>query len=374
MVPYLDAVTDAFLEEVRRKKPSVLILSGDISQNGEKVNHQELQKKLKRVQEAGVPVLVIPGNHDINHPTPSSFFADERAAVEGPDPEDFYEIYHEFGYDQAVSRDEDSLSYLYQLDEHYWLLMLDSCIYEPVHETGGRIRESTLQWMREQLEAAKEAGALVIPVAHHNLLRESTLYPEECTLKNSKEVIKLLEEYRLPLYISGHLHLQRVKKNVNSPLQEGTYGIHEIVSSCLVIAPCQYGVLRFAEDGSLSYHTEKVDVQDFAERIQEEDPNLADFGQYSRKLLVDTIQNQALAGLTSVSEEKRQEMAELYADLNSAYCSGIPIQTREIKNGQAYAYWKQYRGRNEWFDRLSAILDDTKRDQNSLRLKAGIDF
>ena len=49
--------------------------------------------------------------------------------------------------------------------------------------------------MERQLEEAKEAGAMVIPVAHHNLLKESTLYPEECTLENNREVIDLLEEY-----------------------------------------------------------------------------------------------------------------------------------------------------------------------------------
>ncbi|WP_287895528.1 metallophosphoesterase [Clostridium sp.] len=57
-----------FLEEVRTAHPSALVLSGDLSQNGEKANHEALAEKLERVQAAGIPVLVIPGNHDINHP------------------------------------------------------------------------------------------------------------------------------------------------------------------------------------------------------------------------------------------------------------------------------------------------------------------
>lgn len=374
VVPYLDVIADAFLEEVLKQKPSVLILSGDISQNGEKVNHQELAKKLKRVQDAGIPVLVIPGNHDINHPWAATYFDDKKETAEGVDARGFYDIYHEFGYDQASSRDKDSLSYLYKLDEHYWIMMLDSCIYEPVHETGGRIKDTTLVWMREQLEAAKEAGAMVIPVAHHNLLKESTLYPEECTLENYREVVRLLEEFKLPIYISGHLHLQRVKKNVESPLDEGKYGIHEIVSSSLSIPPCQYGMINWTEDGSFRYHTKEVDISGWAERYQEEDPNLLNFKEYSSRFLIETISSQTFKGLESIPEERKLEMAELYGTLNSAYCSGTPISASRVKNSRTYFYWERYLGASKWFDRLSAILKDTKKDHNSLSLTAGKDF
>lgn len=374
VVPYLDAIADAFLEEVMMKKPSVLILSGDISQNGEKVNHQELAKKLRQVQNAGIPVLVIPGNHDINHPWAASYFDNRKEEAEGTTPETFYEIYHEFGYDQASSRDQASLSYLYKLDDHYRIMMLDSCIYEPVHETGGRIKKETLAWMEQQLKEAEEAGAMVIPVAHHNLLKESTLYPEECTLENNREVIDLLETYHIPVYISGHLHLQRVKKNVGSPLEEGEYGIYEIVSSSLSIPPCQYGIINWTNDGSFRYHTKEVDITGWAARYQEEDPNLLNFKEYSSRFLVDIISSQTFKGLESIPDERKREMAQLYGDLNSAYCSGRPISASKVKSSQTYFYWERYLGASKWFDRLSAILKDTKKDHNSLSLKAGEDF
>ena len=43
---------------VRTAHPSALVLSGDLSQNGEKANHEALAEKLERVQAAGIPVLV----------------------------------------------------------------------------------------------------------------------------------------------------------------------------------------------------------------------------------------------------------------------------------------------------------------------------
>lgn len=374
VVPYLDPIAEAFLEEAVMQRPDVLILSGDISQNGEKVNHQELAKKLRRVQEAGVPVLVIPGNHDINHPWSASYFGDKTEPAEGTTAEDFYEIYHEFGYDQASSRDEESLSYLYKLDERYWLMMLDSCIYEPVQETGGRIKPSTLEWMRGQLDAARDEGVTVIPVAHHNLLDESTLYREECTLENGKEVTALLEEYGLPVYISGHMHLQRIKKHEESPLTEGQYGIYEIVSSSLSIPPCQYGIINWEEDGSFHYRTRQVDVKGWAERYREEDPNFLNFDAYAAQFLVDVVAEQAFKNLEAVPEEQKREMAELFGRLNSAYCAGKKISTAEVKKTPAYLRWSRYQGASRWYDRLTSILRDTKRDHNRLSLKAGIDF
>lgn len=374
IVPYLDAITDAFLEEVVRERPSALILSGDISQNGERKNHEALAEKLHRVQESGIPVLVIPGNHDINHPWAATYFDGKTETAEGTAPEDFYEIYHEFGYDGASSRDQGSLSYVYRIDDRYWVMMLDSCIYEPVHETGGRIRTETLEWMKAQLEEAAAAGATIIPVAHHNLLKESTLYPEECTLENGTEVTELLEEYKIPVYLSGHLHLQRIKKHVNGPSSEDGYGIYEIVTSPLTMSPCQYSVLEWQEDGSLVYHTQKVDVENWALRYGEEDENLLNFSAYADEFLIKTVANQAFMGLETIPEERKQQMAELYGRLNRDYCSGKKISAGEIKKTEAYLYWERYGGTGVWADRLEAILNDTKRDHTFLSLTAGEDF
>lgn len=374
VLPYLDEITDAFLAEVMEQKPSVLILSGDISQDGEKVNHGELARKLRRVQKAGIQVLVIPGNHDINNPWAATFYGDEMVPTETVDADGFYDIYHEFGYDQAADRDVNSLSYLYKLDDRYWMMMLDSCIYFPENEVGGRIRQDTLSWMEEWLSQARQEQVTVIPVGHHNLLNQSTRYPEDCTLENHREVTKLLEEYSIPIYISGHLHLQRIKKNVNGPTSEGQYGIHEVVSSSLSIPPCQYGVLDFTEDGSLNYTTKTVDVAAWAENQGREEEDLLNFAEYSSRFLVDVISSQLYRSVYSIPAERKDAMAEIYGYVNSAYCGGRKINAREIKADNNYFYWERYLGSTKWFDNLSAMLKDTGHDNNSLKLKAGEDF
>ena len=61
---YMSEIPDAFIEDVIKQKPDGLILSGDLTFNGEKKSHEELAEKFKKVEKSGVPVMVIPGNHD----------------------------------------------------------------------------------------------------------------------------------------------------------------------------------------------------------------------------------------------------------------------------------------------------------------------
>lgn len=376
VVEYVDSITDAFLAEAAEKQPDALILSGDLTQNGEKVNHEELAKKLRLLESQGVPVVVIPGNHDINHPSAASFEGTEKKKADNINAEEFYSIYREFGYDEAMDRDEKSLSYIYQADERYWLMMLDSCQYDPENKIGGRIRKETLLWMEKWLERAREEQVMVIPVAHHNLLKESTLYPEDCTLENAVQVIDLLEQYGLPVYISGHLHLQRVKKHGNGgPSQaEESYGIYEIVSDSMVIPPCQYGELRWQEDGSVQYETCPVDVAGWAASQGITDENLLNFPQYSGDFLIETVQNQVYGVLSAIPDDRKFHMAKLYGQINSAYCAGTAVNRRDVKENQMYFYWNRYLGTSEWYENLQAMIKDTGKDHNSLILQAGEDF
>mgnify|MGYP000128659059 FL=1 len=59
-----------------------------------------------------------------------------------------------------MSRDSSSLSYVYALDDRNWLLMLDSCQYEPDNKVEGRLKDSTMAWADEQLARAKEEACL----------------------------------------------------------------------------------------------------------------------------------------------------------------------------------------------------------------------
>lgn len=365
VIQYLPELLEAFLDEVIEEKPSALVLSGDITMNGERMNHEELAGRLARVQDAGVQVLVIPGNHDINNGHAAVYYGAEKESVDSIDGEEFYEIYRRYGYDQALSRDSSSLSYVYALDEKNWLLMLDSCQYEPENKVEGRIKESTLAWMDEQLLKAREQGIFVLPIAHHNLLAQSRMYTTQCAMDNNSEVIDLLQKYRLPLFFSGHLHVQRVRKHKAEPgVDDGAYGIQEIITDALSIPPCQYGEVVWDEDGSISYETRSVDVSGWARKTGSGNPDLLDFEDWSYRYIQKLISDQIRGVVQNLGEDVERSMAATYAGVYIDYYAGRKIDAKGIRNTKGYRWWQRNMPDSYLLRELDSMITDSDRDNN----------
>ena len=365
VIQYLPELLEAFLDEVIEEKPSALVLSGDITMNGERMNHEELAGRLARVQDAGVQVLVIPGNHDINNGHAAVYYGAEKESVDSIDGEDFYEIYRRYGYDQALSRDSSSLSYVYALDEKNWLLTLDSCQYEPENKVEGRIKESTLAWMDEQLLKAREQGIFVLPIAHHNLLAQSRMYTTQCAMDNNSEVIDLLQKYRLPLFFSGHLHVQRVRKHKAEPgVDDGAYGIQEIITDALSIPPCQYGEVVWDEDGSISYETRSVDVSGWARKTGSGNPDLLDFEDWSYRYIQKLISDQIRGVVQNLGEDVERSMAATYAGVYIDYYAGRKIDAKGIRNTKGYRWWQRNMPDSYLLRELDSMITDSDRDNN----------
>lgn len=60
-----EELTDAFIEEVVEAHPTVLILAGDLTFNGAKISHEAFAQKIAPIEQAGIPIIAIPGNHDL---------------------------------------------------------------------------------------------------------------------------------------------------------------------------------------------------------------------------------------------------------------------------------------------------------------------
>lgn len=366
---YSDVLIDVLAEEAIATRPSALVLTGDITLNGERKNHLSLAGKLRRVKEAGIPVLVIPGNHDIKNRNGAVYFGKEREETEYLETgQDFFNIYHEFGYDQAFRRDSESLSYFYELDESHWMLMLDTCQYEDYNHVNGRLKPETMEWMEEYLIQAEEQGIQVLPVGHHNLLSESRLYTVECTMENHMDIIRLFEKYELPLYVSGHLHAQRIKKHKAEPgVAEESYGISEIVLSPYSIPPCQYGLLSWPEDGRMEFVTRQADVEGYAEKIGSTDERLWHFGQYGREFVKEVIEEQVKKTIHGMPKDLKSEMADLYGDLYFDYCAGNSMDQKDKYSTRAYALWERADPDNGYRKDMKQILEDTKQEMHSWR-------
>ena len=369
VVRYMVEIWDAFAEEVIAACPDALILSGDLTINGERLNHQEFAFRLAKIEAAGIPVLVIPGNHDINNPYATQYFGNAQSFVETVSPEMFRAIYAEYGYNEAVSHAPDSLSYLYVLNETTWMLMIDSCIYDPKNEVDGEIKEGTMLWIEQCLKEAYAQGITVIPVAHHNLQELSRVYVEECVIRNHDELLALLEKYLTPAFFSGHLHVQRIMKHIKGPgTPPEVYGITEMVSNALIIPPCQYGRLSLHTDGTMSYHTKNTDVSGWAARRGIQNEDLLNFAQFSDQYIRDVVKNQIYKYIKYISDERKEWMAEFYANLYKDYYAGTLIDYKARTSELGYVWWDKYMNPSVPFRQIEGMLKDSVVNNNNVEI------
>ncbi len=361
MVTYIEEITDAFLEEVTARHPDVLILSGDLTLNGEKQSHEELAEKLRGVEDAGIPVLVVPGNHDINNHQAAGYTGSGRRPAEFTTPEEFREIYGDFGYDEAISEDERSLSYIYELNPSTWFMMLDTCQYTQKARVGGAIRSETYEWIKYWLEQAWNNDIRVIPVAHHNLLDESEIYVDDCTIEHGEQLARILDEWEVPAFLSGHLHVQHAKRYHDE-------GVWEMVTASLATPDCMYGVMDFSGTQEFHYYTRSVDMRSWAREHGITNPDLLEFDAFKEPFLLSVFTRQALdeldgyRGLTDIEKDK---MADFYAWLNYYYYQGTACDIRdEALRDEAYGLWSE--GSGELCEYLDYILADAVRDYNEV--------
>ncbi len=307
MTGYSQEILEAFIQQILAEKPDALLLSGNLTFNGERQSHQEFSQKLQEVEDAGIPVLVIPGNHDLLNPMAAAFEGNGYRYVENITPEEFEEIYYPFGYENALSKDEASLSYVVSLNDTLRILLLD--VNTP--EEPGRIKEETLAWAEEQLKDAAAQGAWVLAVSHQNILAHSTLLSEGYVIENSEELLALLEKYPVICNLSGHIHMQHTAQSAD--------GFQEIATSSLAVTPHQYGIIEL--DGqAAAYHTVPVRVSEWASKENIRNQQLLHFEELSRGFFYDTSYRQAAAALDGAASSA--ELAAFFAEVNTAYFSG----------------------------------------------------
>lgn len=340
---YIQEIMNSFENDIKKKKPDVLIISGDLTSNGEKESHLELAKRLKEIEKTGTRVYVIPGNHDILNPYARGFKGSDQYKVDYINSSDFSKIYGDFGYKEAISKDKTTLSYLVAPSEDVWLLMLDTAQYENNLVQGspqidGRIAPGTIEWIKNCSTLAKSKGAKLIAVMHHNLLDHSDTVRQGFTLNNSKDAVELFKQCDIPLALTGHIHLQDIKAN-----RDDGKTVYDIASSCIGVYPQKYGILKYSPKKGFDYNTTSVDVESWSKEAGIKDKNLNNFKEYSRTLYGDRLYSKIvnrLAFTDDYTSEQLRLMGETYKTLYLRYYEGAKeVGTEEIKSSPGFKLW-----------------------------------
>jgi len=174
MIAESPALLHSFLDSARKVRPSFVLLTGDLTKDGEEKSHQDLADSLATLKALGIKVYVLPGNHDVYNPESMSYASAGATKVANVSDARFAAIYHDFGYGEALSRDTASLSYVAEPVPGLWILAMDACRWKDnvgaASETvGGRFLPQTVAWIKARLAEAKAKGKVVVGGMHHGI-------------------------------------------------------------------------------------------------------------------------------------------------------------------------------------------------------------
>lgn len=318
-------ITDSFIADMISLKPNFIVLSGDLTLNGEIESNEELKEKLKKLKDEGITILVISGNHDVNQKA-YRYTDSSVEEIKSLTSQEFENFWWEYGYGDAIACDDWSNSYIYEASPKLWLLCIDS-------NTGikGTIRGVTLSWIEEKLKEANDKGIEVISFTHQNLFVHNPNYTWGYQLDNANKLIELYKKYNVKLNLSGHLHIQSIKEEDN---------ITDIAVSSLINAPNQYGILK-VNGNKLSYKTKEISDKE----LKEESKLI--FDKATRNKAENSFEEEkAIEGAITINREYFEGFINTSLDISTLFSSNEffseYIKTIYKEKGKDNRRWRNY--------------------------------
>ena len=354
-------LVDALLWDAREQGADFILLTGDLVNGGKPHRHAALAEKLRQAEAAGLPVYVLPGNHDL--------------APVGQ--QEFAEYYADFGFDEAYSRDLASLSYCV-LREDAVLLMMDMGGYSlgaiDLPGAGKRqnneafLSEETLRWAETMLREARERELPVLCAGHFNLLTQESRNPEASGyhVENGERFAALLRKYGVPLFLSGHTHVRAVYREE---------GLTEQVTEYLPSYPTGYSMLDI-EGGRLRCLPRRVDVSAWAEKSGQRDPALLDYAAWQQEQLRSYSEENVkyMAQRNPIGKKEQEQATAFFYAVMDAFWRGELYERREemkampgcepffrCAEGYAYGWWLR-----DLLDTVSPLLKGYTLDMKQL--------
>ena len=242
-------ILQTLVDDIIDLKPQLTLVTGDLTKDGERLSHQLVAAQLQRLVDAGIQVLVVPGNHDINNPDAKVYDGDTATPADTITRAEFAEIYRNMGYDTLSQRDPDTLSYRRDITDRLTILAIDACMDRlntfVAHgdardhcKTSGRLEPSSQQWLVNQAAQASAKGRRVIAMMHHHLAphfhMEDTL-AAPYMVEDARQLCQRLVEAGVHVIFTGHLHISDISQTSS---RQGE--MVEIATAAAVGYPCQW--------------------------------------------------------------------------------------------------------------------------------------
>jgi 3',5'-cyclic AMP phosphodiesterase CpdA len=301
------AITEFLIDSVIIEAPDIVLVSGDITKDGELVCHQKMADYFEELELNGIQVLVCPGNHDINNPHAVAYDGDVTFPVASVNPAEFAALYGEFGFDEAILADTASLSYIAEPIPGLQILSMDVCRYDSNYinnypQTDGGFKPQVLQWVKDRVIDATSSGKIIIGMQHHNMIEHFTNQKQvfsQYVIDDWDDISTELADLGLKLVFTGHFHAQDM---VSKTTPSGST-MFDIETGSIVTFPCPYRIVTIHPDKSINVSGKRVSQINF-------DTGSLTFQQYAKNELANGLPATIIYLLTNPPFNLSQSTAE----------------------------------------------------------------
>lgn len=275
----LDYSAQLFEEQIPKliaEKPDIVLITGDLTKDGEQVSHELVVSQLERLRTAGIKVLVIPGDHDLGTANALIYDGDNTSQAPTVTSGQFAELYQMYGYGADSERAPSSLTYCCEPVNGLVVIGIAT-------DTHGHLDSSTLSWICNRAEKARSEGKQVLAMMHFLLFPHISNLEKmhrDYIIEDYETVRDKLIDAGVRVVLTGHFHILEMAKDYHSDMSSPVY---EIITSSTAAYPCAYRQLTLNDDMTkLSVTTEYVtppagmtDFQSMAkERLKQGTTNL----------------------------------------------------------------------------------------------------
>lgn len=237
------AIVDAgFKQILSDDSTDTILIPGDLVYRGEYQSHVGLREKLYKLKEQGKKIYLITARHDYGG-EPVEFDGDNLLPVKGMPREELRDFYKDFGFSQAISEHEKSMSYVAQIADGVRLLALN-CDGDCKDFKG--LWQDQLDWAVNEIKKAHDDGEYIFAMTHYPLLPFSSvmyLLPD-AKLTDWQKTTDILADAGLDLIFTGHMHAQAVTDYTTA----NGNTITDVQTGCFVGCPCAYRKVTLSED------------------------------------------------------------------------------------------------------------------------------
>ena len=239
------AIIDAAFKRVSEdKETDIVLISGDLTFDGEQQSHDALVEKLTALKNSGKRIFTTFATHDFfMH---ARKYTDEEGETELPKytRAELRQLYNDFGYSEAIAEHE-SYSYCVQLSDDVRLLCLND---DGDFDEFCGFYNDLLFWIKEQVEAAKAAGCKIFAMTHHPVVEPSPVYPlfsHKAMLGGYEFTAPYLADLGIEYIFTGHTHIH----DIDFIESKSGNRLYHINTASLIAYPLAYRKIEFSDKG-----------------------------------------------------------------------------------------------------------------------------